>query len=873
MPDRILRYGIVGAVLVAAVVILTTLVQGTLAQDATETPTTDPDPTGELVVVPGLMQVGQTTLAVGFQVVPLDLEVKIEYSEHFVLEEESCDAESAGATPATIAPTWVTLKACSVGEGRVRLVEADTGSVIQEVRVAVSEAGPMGQADITITFGSIPSSLTVGDSDRFNVEVTGLDRNTSYELITTTLHPLILTFNAACTDVRETADITNTSSATRSYGAYGCRVGRAIVWSYLNVDGSAVAATDISNEGRVRVVPPPSTPTSTPTPTPPPPTDPEIDISGLGTTLEEGDQDTFTVTASDLDSSRSYAVEVTTSDSDIGFNSTCSDRQENFTVSGRTSQNERITLYACDTSGGTVTATLFRGSTTLATDSQYVRVTAPPSPPPQPTPTSTPPPPPPRPTITIARHSNTPSSVTEGDQVRFTLRVSRAPAANLTVNVRVTETPQGAFLTGTVPTQITIARDSTTADLILQTEDDAVDEPNGTISPTVLPGDGYTVRSPSSASVTVLDNDRPPAPTGLRANGHLVNGKITLRWNAVPGATGYNVRYAEEVCVAAGSSQLPGVPDATCGLGDPPMWSMIPAQDITTQEITIDGDAVLETSLEFTPPDPLRSRPCYNSLERDTSDINLPCIPWPLYRVEVQAVVVDNSDWSGFALVFPTSSLPIPHETRVAANHFNVYYQPKRHGSHEYGYTLCKGTITTDVAWSSWDTDEQGDLVRDAATVAAIVTDIEAAIERWETTVRWVADGANIIATTATESDTCPGSYAVRFIRDRDVLEMCGGDPLALACHPLPHELSNILLRHTPMTAQRQPTRWDAPRGDCSLLHAVALHEAGHVFGLGAGHSKTPQAVMYYSLSGQLEPFCGPQVYDVVAMMVNYQSR
>jgi hypothetical protein len=106
LPSHLLRYGIIGAVLAAAVVILTTLVGGTLAQDAPGTPESDPEPTGKLVVVPGLVEVGQTTQVVGFQVVPLDLEVKIEYSERFVLEGESCDAGSAGATPAVIAPTW-----------------------------------------------------------------------------------------------------------------------------------------------------------------------------------------------------------------------------------------------------------------------------------------------------------------------------------------------------------------------------------------------------------------------------------------------------------------------------------------------------------------------------------------------------------------------------------------------------------------------------------------------------------------------------------------------------------------------------------------------------------------------------------------------
>ena len=48
----------------------------------TTPPTTRSDATtsGDLVVVPGVVPVGQTTLAVGLHVLPLDLEVAIEYA-------------------------------------------------------------------------------------------------------------------------------------------------------------------------------------------------------------------------------------------------------------------------------------------------------------------------------------------------------------------------------------------------------------------------------------------------------------------------------------------------------------------------------------------------------------------------------------------------------------------------------------------------------------------------------------------------------------------------------------------------------------------------------------------------------------------------
>ena len=119
------------------VAVLATL-GGTLAQDATRTAATE----GRLGA-PAVVEVGDVFDAVGFEVVPSDLEVKMEYSEHFVLDGESCDSASAGASAGALAPIWVTLEACSTGKGQVRLVASNTGAVIEEVSVTVREAHPL----------------------------------------------------------------------------------------------------------------------------------------------------------------------------------------------------------------------------------------------------------------------------------------------------------------------------------------------------------------------------------------------------------------------------------------------------------------------------------------------------------------------------------------------------------------------------------------------------------------------------------------------------------------------------------------------------------------------------------------------------------
>ena len=110
---------------------------------------------------------------------------------------------------------------------------------------------------------------------------------------------------------------------------------------------------------------------------------PAIAISGLDASVEAGQSDAFTVSASNLATTTSYTIRVTTDDPDIGFDSTCADRQEDATVpAASTSHDAAFTLRACSATGGTVTATLMQGTTAVATTTQDVTVTAPPPPPP-----------------------------------------------------------------------------------------------------------------------------------------------------------------------------------------------------------------------------------------------------------------------------------------------------------------------------------------------------------------------------------------------------------------------------------------------------------------------------------------------------------
>ena len=111
----------------------------------------------------------------------------------------------------------------------------------------------------------------------------------------------------------------------------------------------------------------------------------------------------------------------------------------------------------------------------------------------------------PVPQVTISASTTT---ITEGTAATFTITATPAPTTAITVSVSVTQT--GNVLDGTPPSTTTINANETTATLTVATDDDNVDEEASAITALLQAGTGYTVGDPSSASVTVNDNDAAP---------------------------------------------------------------------------------------------------------------------------------------------------------------------------------------------------------------------------------------------------------------------------------------------------------------------------------------------------------------------------
>ena len=114
------------------------------------------------------------------------------------------------------------------------------------------------------------------------------------------------------------------------------------------------------------------------------------------------------------------------------------------------------------------------------------------------------PPPDPDPVVTISGGSG----ITEGGTASFTISASPAPTSAITVNIGVS---QSGSWGATGAATVSVSGASTT--YTIATGDDQVDEADGSVTATVQAGNGYTVGTASTATVTVADDDVPPPAT------------------------------------------------------------------------------------------------------------------------------------------------------------------------------------------------------------------------------------------------------------------------------------------------------------------------------------------------------------------------
>ena len=368
----------------------------------------------------------------------------------------------------------------------MRLVVSDTGLTIEELTVMIAEAptGATGQVDESprIRLSGVASTLTEGDTDSFTVEVMGLTTTESYNLYTVPLN-YNLAFNTDCDDHEQLESLSGRSSYTTSYTVHACSSPGSNLWSYLK-QGSSYPATSGASNNWVSVSASQNTP--------------EVTISSSSSSVTEGENIVFTVTANTATSSPlTVNVSVTQSGSFIdGTPATSVMIPANGTTARFTVQTDDD---SADETNGSVTASI-QAPTGYGLGSPS-SVTVPvadndgSSPDPE---------------VTI---SSSQTSVIEGQNLQFTVTANAAPSSSLIVSVQLTDS--GAFLDSDESRRftVTIPANRTSVSFIVLTDDDTVDETNGSITARLWAGTGYDLGSSSSVSVTVEDNDEPAPQT------------------------------------------------------------------------------------------------------------------------------------------------------------------------------------------------------------------------------------------------------------------------------------------------------------------------------------------------------------------------
>ena len=110
------------------------------------------------------------------------------------------------------------------------------------------------------------------------------------------------------------------------------------------------------------------------------------------------------------------------------------------------------------------------------------------------------------------------AAITEGAEAQFEVTSSLALAQPLTVSVQVVDS--GPFLTGSAPTTVVVPAGAAgvSVTFALPTEDDEIDEPNGTLTVTLQADAAYTISvGAGEATVNVEDDDAPGVTVAFSA--------------------------------------------------------------------------------------------------------------------------------------------------------------------------------------------------------------------------------------------------------------------------------------------------------------------------------------------------------------------
>ena len=167
-------------------------------------------------------------------------------------------------------------------------------------------------------------------------------------------------------------------------------------------------------------------------------------------------------------------------------------------------------------------------------------------------------------TVTITAGT---TPVAEGTAAQFTLTRTGTTTSALSVKVNVTQ--DGDFINGAVPTSVEFTGSSTTVTLPVSTDNDAVDEPHGSITAGLVGDPDYGVGTPGSATVTVNDDESTPATGAPSIQGVLQQGE-TLTADTVdiadpdgPDSPAYTYQWIRADDATDDGNDIPGATSST----------------------------------------------------------------------------------------------------------------------------------------------------------------------------------------------------------------------------------------------------------------------------------------------------------------------
>ena len=259
--------------------------------------------------------------------------------------------------------------------------------------------------------------------------------------------------------------------------------------------------------------------------------------------------------------------------------------------------------------------------------------------------------PPPTPEVSIAAGAG----VVEGSDATFTLTATPAPTQSISVNVSPLQS--GDFGVASAVKNVTITT-SGTATVTFSTTGDSIDEPDGSVTASIVSGTGYTSSTTNgSATVAIADNDVPEL--SIASNGDVTEGTAaSFTINASP-----TPHTALSVDVGVSASGSFGVTAGTQTITVPTSGSKtftVSTSGDSTDEPDGSVTATLNTGTGYTV---LSSA---SSATATISDDDVPPTPDPEVSITAGSAITEGSDATFTISVSPTQSATLDVSVTVS---------------------------------------------------------------------------------------------------------------------------------------------------------------------------------------------------------------